>query len=134
MSASWLLALGVGIGYLINKQGNVVLEPDDLDSIEDTLREENHPDDNIPTRLIRNLQELSATNAGSSDLTNINSDLPPGDVEQIKMLGVARRAQMTNGITPADKMGTVRSKLTLEHERQEVKGVEWNDGNGYKFD
>jgi len=134
MSASWLLALGVGLGYLINKQGTVLLQPDTLDAIEETLRDENQPDENIPTRHIRSLQDLPATNAGSSDLTGVNPDLPPGDVEQLKMLGAARRVQMTNGVMPAEKMGKPRQKRSLEEDRIEVQGVEWNDSNGYKFD
>ena len=134
MSASWLLALGAGLGYLVNKRGTVLLHPEKLDEIEDTMRDENEPDDNIPTSHIRSLQNLPSTNAGSNDLTGVNPDLPAGDVEQIKRLGTARRVQMTNGVLPANKMGKTKSKRSLEDQRIEVSGVEWNDSNGYKFD
>ncbi len=134
MSVHWLLALGAGLGYLIKKQGTVLLQPEKLDEIEDTMRDENEPDENIPTSHIRRLQNMPASNAGSSDLTAVNPDLPAGDVEQIKRLGVARRVQMTNGVLPTNKMGKNKSKRKLEDDRIEVSGVEWNDTNGYSYD
>lgn len=134
MSVSWLLALGAGLGYLVNKRGTVLLEPGTLDTIEEEMRDENQPDDNIPTRHIRVLQDMPATNAGSSDLTGVNPDLPSSDVEQLKRLGIARRSQMTNGVLPANKMGKNKTKRMLEDDRIEVSGVEWNESNGYKFD
>tara|TARA_Y100000748_G_C15488846_1_gene485745 strand:+ start:729 stop:1130 length:402 start_codon:yes stop_codon:yes gene_type:complete len=125
MSALWLVTLGAGLTYNIQKRGMNLLDSTVLDAKENELRDEQAPDEHIPSKKIRKLQSLPHHNSGSGDTDLVNPDLAIKDIEDIKHLATLRKLQMQNGIVPAEKMRG-NDKVQKSHSEVEVTGIEWN--------
>lgn len=121
----WLVGLGAGLTYLSQKRGINLLDPSILDAKENELRNEQIPDEHIPSKTIRKLQSLPHHNYASGDTDLVNPDLPPKDVEDIKHLAMLRKLQMQNGIVPAEKMRG-DEQVQMSNGKIEVAGMEWN--------
>ena len=121
----WLVGLGAGLTYLSQKRGMNLLDPAILDAKENELRDEQAPDEHIPSKRIRKLQSIPHHNYASGDTDLANPDLAPGDVDDIKQLAMLRKLQMQNGIVPAEKMRG-GEQVQKSQGKVEVAGMEWN--------
>lgn len=127
-AAVTLIGLGLSVGYLCSKRGSFLLSPDRLDTIEDDLRDNNEPDDHVPTSRIRKLQEIANQGPGSGPLDHVNPDLPTTDLLKIQELAQQRRLSMSNGIVSAKgvKAHPVERKLL-----EDMEGVAFDGNSGH---